>query len=58
MSGLQIHTAPWVVPVEGPLFADGGVAVEENRILAVGSREALQQRFPQVQMWSSIHRQP
>lgn len=48
MSGLQIHTAPWVVPVEGPLFADGGVAVEENRILAVGSREALLQRFPQV----------
>jgi len=48
MPALQIHTAPWVVPVAGQPFADGGVAVEQGRILAVDSRGALLQRFPQV----------
>ncbi len=48
MPTLQIHTAPWVVPVEGPPLAAGGVAVEQDRILAVDSLAALLQRFPQA----------
>lgn len=46
MSGLQIHTAPWVVPVKGHPLADGGVVVEQGRILAVDFVAALRQRFP------------
>ncbi len=34
--GLVIHAARWVVPVEGPVLEDAGVAVFEGKIVDVG----------------------
>ena len=38
---MQIYSADWVLPVEGPPIRDGAVAVEDGRIAAVGSRAEL-----------------
>ncbi len=46
MSALQIHTAPWVVPVEGRPLAEGGIVVDQGRILAVDRFSSLRHRFP------------
>ena len=35
----MIVSADWVIPVEGPPIADGAVAVEDGRIVAVGPRD-------------------
>ena len=48
MTELQLHSAPWVVPVDGPVIADGGVVIKEGRICAVDSLPALRQQFPQL----------
>lgn len=45
-----IYSAQWVVPVSSPPFADGGIAVSGSRIVAVGTREALSQQFPQAEV--------
>ncbi|WP_448873322.1 amidohydrolase family protein [Desulfobulbus propionicus] len=50
MPGPQLHTAPWVVPVAGPVLVDGGVLVEQGRILAVDALPALMQRFPAAEV--------
>lgn len=47
---LRIHAAPWVVPVAGPVIADGGVAVSNGTIVAVDGLAALQQRYPQAEV--------
>jgi aminodeoxyfutalosine deaminase len=36
-----VHAAPWVVPVASPPIRDGAVALEGDRIAAVGGRAAL-----------------
>lgn len=44
-----VYEADWVVPVEGEPVRDGGVAVTDGRILAVGPASALEgerRRFP------------
>jgi len=43
---LRIHAASWVVPVCGPIIADGGVAVSGGKIVAVDALSLLQQRYP------------
>jgi len=43
---LRIHAAPWVVPVCGPIVANGGVTVCGGRIVAVDLLPRLQQRYP------------
>jgi len=43
---LRIHAAPWVVPVCGPIIANGGVAVRNGMIVAVDLLPRLQQRYP------------
>ncbi len=49
MADLQLHSAPWVVPVDGPVIADGGVVIEGRRICAVDTLLALHQQFPQIE---------
>jgi cytosine/adenosine deaminase-related metal-dependent hydrolase len=49
MPGQQLHSAPWVVPVSGTVLAQGGVVIEQGRILAVDVFPALQQQFPQAE---------
>lgn len=43
-----IYAARWVVPVSSALIEDGAVAVEEARIVAVGTRRDVLSRFPDV----------
>jgi cytosine/adenosine deaminase-related metal-dependent hydrolase len=38
---VTVYSADWVVPVEGEPIADGAVAVEGDRIAAVGTRDEL-----------------
>lgn len=33
---VTIHRAPWIIPVTRPVLADGGIAVRQGRIVAVG----------------------
>lgn len=48
MTEFQLHSATWVVPVDGPVIAGGGVVVKEGRICAVDVLPALHQHFPQL----------
>src|SRR6266436_4539538 len=41
MPAMIVHAAPWVVPVAAPPVRDGAVAVEGDRIAAVGALAAL-----------------
>lgn len=36
-----LYTAPWIVPVDQPAIADGGLLIANNRILECGPAEAL-----------------
>ncbi len=43
-----LYCAQWIVPVSSAPFADGGIAVSEDRIVAVGKRPALVEQFPEA----------
>lgn len=43
-----IFTARWVLPVTSPPLAHGAIAVEADRIVALGSFQELSLRFPQA----------
>lgn len=45
---VHIHAAAWVVPVDAAPIFQGGVAVAEDRIVAVDTLARLQQQFPQA----------
>jgi 5-methylthioadenosine/S-adenosylhomocysteine deaminase len=45
-----IYSAQWIVPVSASPFPEGGIAISEGRIAAVGTREQLQQQFPQAEL--------
>ena len=47
---LRLHLAPWVVPVCGPILADAGVALAGAKIVAVATRQRLQQLYPQAEV--------
>lgn len=42
----SLLAARWVMPVTSPPIRNGAVAVEANRLLAVGGREDLRRQFP------------
>jgi len=42
---LQLICAKYVVPVDQPVIPNGAMVVEDGKILEIGSRESLQQRY-------------
>ncbi|MCL1980526.1 MAG: amidohydrolase family protein [Proteobacteria bacterium] len=47
---VHIHCAAWVVPVDGAPIKNGGVAVGDGRLLAIGDRMRLCQQYPGATM--------
>ncbi|MCS6816880.1 MAG: amidohydrolase family protein [Blastocatellia bacterium] len=47
-SARTLYVADWVVPIARPPFRRGGIAVEGERIVAVGSEAELRARFPEA----------
>ena len=45
-----IYSARWVLPIVSPLIEAGAVAVEDSKILSVGSRHEIISRFPDSRM--------
>lgn len=43
---VRLHHAAWVLPISAPPIPDGGMAVEGDRIAAVGPFADLRRRFP------------
>jgi cytosine/adenosine deaminase-related metal-dependent hydrolase len=41
-----IYSARWVLPITSPLIEDGAIAVDDSKIIGVGSRSAVIARFP------------
>jgi cytosine/adenosine deaminase-related metal-dependent hydrolase len=42
-----LYCAPWVLPVSSPPIADGAIAIDRDRIISVGARSTLANKFPQ-----------
>jgi len=45
---MLIFSAPWVVPVAVPIIRDGSIVVDDDRIIAVGKRDDMVQKYPNV----------
>lgn len=45
---VKIFSAPWVLAMDRPALAEGAVAVRGERIVAVGERREIRQRFSQA----------
>jgi 5-methylthioadenosine/S-adenosylhomocysteine deaminase len=45
-----IYSAQWIVPVSTQPFAEGGIAVSDSRIEALGTLKKLRQQFPQAEV--------
>ena len=41
-----LHRAPWIVPVSGPVLADGAVVVQAGRIVETGTSAELRRKYP------------
>jgi len=53
VTGVEVHLAPWVVPVAGEPIRGGAVAVRGERIVAVGPRdEVLAEGADRVREWA------
>ncbi|HKO97904.1 MAG TPA: amidohydrolase family protein [Pyrinomonadaceae bacterium] len=46
-----LYCARWVLPISSAAIADGAVAVEGQRIAAVGGRDLLSNRFPEASVF-------
>jgi cytosine/adenosine deaminase-related metal-dependent hydrolase len=42
----MILSSPWVIPISSAVIEDGAVVVEGDRIIDLGSRKAISQRYP------------
>ena len=47
---IQLYCALWVLPVSSAPIAGGAIAVDKDRIVAVGGKSLLQTQFPQASM--------
>ena len=45
-TAVTIHRAPWVLPIRHPAIADGALAVQSGRILAVDNAKSILQHYP------------
>ncbi|MHB8809400.1 MAG: amidohydrolase family protein [Desulfobulbaceae bacterium] len=45
-----LHRAPWIVPVSGPVLADGAVIVQAGRIVETGPGLDLLRKYPRAQI--------
>lgn len=45
-----IYSSEWLVPVSSPAFADGAIAVSDDRIAAVGTRQTIVEQFPEAEV--------
>jgi 5-methylthioadenosine/S-adenosylhomocysteine deaminase len=45
-----IYCGQWIVPVSSSPFADGGIAVNDDHIVAVDTRQTLLDQFPEVEI--------
>jgi len=45
-----IYCAQWIVPVSSPPFAGGGIVISDDRVVAVGKRQALVEQFPEAEV--------
>ncbi|MEK6335264.1 MAG: amidohydrolase family protein [Acidobacteriota bacterium] len=45
-----IYAARWVLPISSPMLEEGGVAVDNSRIVAVGPRRDVISRFPEFRV--------
>src|SRR5262249_6488928 len=43
---MRILTADWVLPVSSPPIKDGAIAIDSDRIAALGNKEELRKDFP------------
>lgn len=46
---MVIFSAPWVVPIDRPVIADGSIVVAEDRIVEVGARSVVIDKYPSLQ---------
>ena len=44
----KVYAAQWVVPVSSSVIEEGAVAVDEGIIVAVGTRDAVMEQYPQA----------
>ncbi|MEP6717798.1 MAG: amidohydrolase family protein [bacterium] len=45
-----IYSSQWIVPVSSPAFADGAIAVSDDRIAAMGTRQTIVEQFPEAEV--------
>ena len=50
MEAQILHRAPWIVPVSGPVLANGAVVVHAGRIVETGPGAKLQGKYPSAQL--------
>lgn len=48
---VRVLTAPWIIPVSSPPIADGAVAIQEGRIVALGRRADVTTAWPGASRW-------
>ncbi len=45
-----IYSSQWIVPVSSPAFADGAIAISDDRIAAFGTRQTIVEQFPEAEV--------
>ena len=47
----RVLIAPWIIPVSSPPIADGAVAIQGGRIVALGRRRDVATAWPGASRW-------